>query len=155
MITADPQLKADVLSVIQQRLAERASTEDRELVSALASVVFAEMPDAMALNLSPDAVAARIGRLFHFVTKTTPPEHQLYRGLPGIHVVARNPGEEEARQSGSMSGHEHEVTIVETHTPDAPCIFESLKNFFQREGLRVFSSIHPIFTVRRQWEHIV
>ena len=83
-----------------------------------------------------------------------PPEHQLYRGLPGIHVTVRNPDEAEEAATGSISGHYHEVTIVETHTPDAPFIFESLKNFCQREGLRVFSAIHPIFTVRRQWERV-
>ena len=38
---------------------------------------------------------------------------------------------------------------------DAPFIFESLKNYFRKAGLRVFSAIHPIFTVRRQWERIV
>jgi glutamate dehydrogenase len=48
-----------------------------------------------------------------------------------------------------------EVTVVETHTPDAPFIFESLKNYLRKSGLRVFASAHPIFTVRRQWERIV
>ena len=37
----------------------------------------------------------------------------------------------------------------------ATFVYESLKNYFQKEGLRVFSAIHPIFSVRRQWERIV
>ena len=41
------------------------------------------------------------------------------------------------------------------HTLDAPFIFESLKNYFRRAGLRVFSAIHPMLSVRRQWERIV
>ena len=45
-----------------------------------------------------------------------------------------------------IDGGPHEVTIVESHSPDAPFIFESLKNYFQKEGLRVFSAIHPLFT---------
>ena len=50
---------------------------------------------------------------------------------------------------------ESRTTIVETHTLDAPFIFESLKNYFRRQNLRVFSAVHPIFSVRRQWERIV
>ena len=43
---------------------------------------------------------------------------------------------------------------MRTHTPDAPFIFDSLKNYLQKSGLRVFSAFHPIFTVRRQWERV-
>jgi glutamate dehydrogenase len=154
MITADPARRAVLLSDIQQRLARSSAAEDRDCLAAFASVVFPEMPDAMALQLEPGALAERVAGYFRFVAKSIPPEHQLYRGLPGIHVSVRNPDEAEEAATGSASGHYHEVTIVETHTPDAPFIFESLRNFFQNEGLRVFSAIHPIFTVRRQWERI-
>ena len=109
----------------------------------------------MAFHLPPSALAERIRGYFRFVAHTITPEHQLYRGLPGLHVSVRNPDEKEEAASGSTSGHHHEVTIIETHTPDAPFIFESLKNYLQKEGLRVFTSIHPIFTVRRQWERIM
>ena len=44
---------------------------------------------------------------------------------------------------------------MQTHTPHVPFIFESLKNYFQQQGVRVFSAIHPLFTVQRQWERIV
>ncbi len=154
MITADPARRAALLGDLQQRLAHDAAPDDRERLQAFASVVFPEMPDSMALQLEPAAVAARLAGAFRFVAKSMPPEHQLYRGLPGLHVSVRNPDEAEEAATGSASGHYHEVTIVETHTPDAPFIFESLKNFFQNEGLRVFSAIHPIFTVRRQWERV-
>ena len=154
MITVDPARRAALLADIQQRLSQDAAPEDRDRLLAFAAVVCPEMPDAMALQLEPGALATRIAGYFRFVAKSIPPEHQLYRGLPGIHVSVRNPDEAEEAATGSASGHYHEVTIVETHTPDAPFIFESLKNFFQNEGLRVFSSIHPIFTVRRQWERI-
>ena len=66
----------------------------------------------------------------------------------------RNCDDAEDRATAGHDGGPHEVTIVETHTPDAPFIFESLKNFFQKEGLRVFSAVHPMFTVTRQWERI-
>ena len=56
---------------------------------------------------------------------------------------------------GLDSGIPLETTIVETHTLDAPFIFDSLKNYFSKAGLKVFSAVHPIFTVRRQWERIV
>jgi len=48
-----------------------------------------------------------------------------------------------------------DTTIVETHTPDAPFIFDSLMNYFRKAGLKVFSAIHPILSVRRQWERVV
>ena len=155
MITADPARRAALLGDLQQRLAHDAAPDDRERLQAFASVVFPEMPDAMALQLEPSALAARLAGAFRFVAKSMPPEHQLYRGLPGLHVSVRNPDEAEEAATGSASGHYHEVTIVETHTPDAPFIFESLKHFFQKQGIRVLSAVHPILTVRRQWERIV
>jgi glutamate dehydrogenase len=155
MITSDPARRAQILDDVTTHLDRRADPADRERLLAFAGVAFAETPDTLALRLPPPALAERLFSHYEFVAKTMPPGHQLYRGLPGIHVAVRNPSDEEAAATGSASGHYHEVTIVELHTPDAPFIFESLKNFFQKEGLRVFSAIHPIFTVRRQWEQIV
>jgi glutamate dehydrogenase len=154
MITADPARRTALFQDVSARLDEGTPPEDRDLLRAFAAVVFPAMPDAIAFHIAPAEIAARLRRYFRFVVRAMPPEHQLYRGLPGIHVVVRNPDAEEEASAGSATGHHHEITIVETHTPDAPFIFESLKNFFQREGLRVFSALHPMFTVRRQWERI-
>ena len=154
MITADPGRRRSVLDEVQAILAREAPPDDRDLLLSLAPVVYADMPDAMALGLPPDAVAARVREYFRFVVRTMPPAHQLYRGLPGIHVVARSLTEAEARTTGSTHGGQYEISVIETHTPDAPFIFESLKNFLLREGVRVFSAIHSIFSVRRQWERI-
>src|SRR4030095_2768784 len=125
------------------------------LVLALAPVVFAEIADRLALGLPAPALAARLLSHFRFIARDMPPAHQLYKGLPGIHVVARNPGEAESAAIGGGQGLPLETTIVETHSTDTPFIFESLKNYFQKAGLRVFSAIHPVFTVRRQWERVV
>ena len=84
-----------------------------------------------------------------------PPPHQLYRGLPGIHVAVWNPEDERARSLGGGTGMPLQTTIVQTHTSDKPFIVDSLKNYFQNAGVRVYSTIHPMFTVRRQWERIV
>ena len=117
--------------------------------------MLAELPDSVVFRLPPAALAARLGEYFRFIAHTMPPEVQLYRGLPGLHVAVRNADEVEDRAMAGHDGGPHEVTIVETHTPDAPFIFESLTNFFKNEGLRVFSAIHPRITVRRQWERVV
>jgi glutamate dehydrogenase len=151
MITADPQQRVFTLGNINEILARTAPADDRDLLLAFAPVVYEEMPDALALKLSPDALALRIRRYFHVVARTMPPAFQLYKGLPGLHVTVRNPDDEEIAADGAS----HDITIIETHTPDAPFIFESLKNYFQKEGLRVFSAVHPIFTIRRQWERVV
>ncbi len=155
MITADPQRRVSILAQVTEILSREAVAEDRDLLLAFAPVVFAEIPDLIALRLPPAALAARIAEYFHFTVKTMPPGFQLYKGLPGLHVQVRNPDYAAGAPVGIADGGPHETTIVETHTPDAPFIFESLKNYFQREGLRVFSAIHPIFTTRRQWERIV
>jgi glutamate dehydrogenase len=155
MITADPARRQSVLDETRAILAAQAKPEDRDLLNAFAPIAFGGMPDAMALHLAPAALAARIQGYFSFVVHTMPPPHQLYRGLPGLHVVARNPSERETDATGSLHGGHFDVTIVETHTPDAPFIFESLKHFFQKQGIRVLSAVHPIFSVRRQWERIV
>jgi glutamate dehydrogenase len=155
MITADPQRRVFILAEIREILLREAAPDDRDLLLSFAPVVFAEMPDSIALRLTASALAARIREYFRFVARTMPPAFQLYKGLPGLHVVVRNPDDAEEAACGGADGGAHEATIVETHTPDAPFIFESLKNFFQKEGLRVFSSVHPIFTVQRQWERTV
>jgi hypothetical protein len=118
-------------------------------------VLFAGMPALGWPSSSPPAVAARLREHFRFVAREMPPSHQLYKGLPGIHVSVWNPTEDEARALGGGAGLPLETTIVQTHTPDRPFIFDSLKNYLQKSGLRAFSAIHPIFTVRRQWERIV
>ncbi|MGI8671763.1 MAG: hypothetical protein ACR2LU_04070, partial [Luteitalea sp.] len=155
MITADPTRRAQLLEDVQRVVAAATVEEDRDLLGAFAAVVMAEVPDSVAFRLPAAAMAARLGGYFRFVARTMPPEMQLYRGLPGLHVAVRNPDDAEDQAIAGDDGGVHEVTIVETHTPDAPFIFESLKNFFKNEGLRVFSAIHPRLTVRRQWERVV
>jgi glutamate dehydrogenase len=155
MITADPGRRAARLEELKEVLARRAAPEDRDLVLSFAPVVFSGMPDRIALGLSVDALATRMLTAFRFVAREIPHAIQLYKGLPGIHVAARNPTEAEAAAMGATDGVPLETTIVETHTHDAPFIFESLKNYFRKAGLRVFASIHQIFTVRRQWERPV
>ncbi|HZB25367.1 MAG TPA: hypothetical protein VE379_04480, partial [Vicinamibacterales bacterium] len=155
MITADQTKRARILEEVQRIIADTAPEADRELLRSLASAVLAEMPDSVAFRLPAPALAARLGEYFRFIAQTMPPEVQLYRGLPGLHVAVRNCDEAEDRAMAAHDGGPHEVTIVETHTPDAPFIFESLTNFFKNEGLRVFSAIHPRITVRRQWERVV
>ena len=151
MITADPQRRVSTLARILDHVSRTAPDADRDLLLARTPVVYGDMPDPLALRLSPEMISARLVGIFRFVARTMPPAVQLYKGLPGLHVTVRNPDDAEGRAEGST----HEVTIVETHSPDAPFVFESLKNYFQKEGLRVFSSIHPIFSVRRQWERVV
>jgi glutamate dehydrogenase len=136
-------------------LRREAPPDDLELVLGFAPLVFEDMPSRVALELPVSAVAARILSHFRFVAREMPPPHQLFRGLPGIHVAVWNPGDEWARSLGGGAGLPLDTTIVQTHTPDRPFIFDSLKNYFQRSGMRVYSAIHPMFTVRRQWERIV
>ena len=155
MITSDPQGRERRLAEIKEILSRTAPPEDRELLLGFAPVVFAETPDRVALGLSPEALVARIRDHFRFVAREIPPPPQLYKGVPGIHVAARNPDPATWVSKGAADGLPSEVTVVETHTQDAPFIFESLKNYFRKAGLRLFSSVHPIFTVRRQWERIV
>ncbi len=154
MITVDPKGRVDRLQALTEALKRDAPPEDRDLLLQLAPSLFAEMPDRIALGLPLPALLGRLQSHFRFLVREMPASHQLYKGLPGIHVVARNPGEDEARRIGGGQGVPIESTIVETHTLDAPFIYESLKNYFRKQGLRVFSAIHPIFTVRRQWERI-
>jgi glutamate dehydrogenase len=155
MLTVDPQGRASKLAELMDILRRDAPAEDRDLVLALAPVIFTDMPDRLALGLPAQALSGRIRSHFKFIAREIPPAQQLYKGLPGIHVGVRNPSEAEARAIGAGHGLPLESTVVETHTVDTPFIFESLKHYFQKAGLRVFSAIHPIFTGRRQWERVV
>ncbi|HEX6737118.1 MAG TPA: hypothetical protein VF310_02490, partial [Vicinamibacteria bacterium] len=155
MITSDPEARTVKVGHVLQMLAGKATPEDRELLLAFAQVVLAETQDRVALGLSVEALAARTYEQFRFFVREMPPAFQVYRGLPGIHVAARNPDPSAWVRGGRQDGLPQEVTVVETHTPDAPFIFESLKNYFRKAGLRMFSAVHPICAVRRQWERIV
>jgi glutamate dehydrogenase len=155
MVHGDPQQRSTRFAEVTEILKREAMPEELDLLLGLAPVFFAGMPARVALDLPAPAVAARLLLHFRFVAGEMPPAHQLYKGLPGIHVVVRNPSEEEARAIGGGVGLPLETTIVQTHTPDRPFIFDSVKNYLQKSGLRVYSAIHPIFTVRRQWERIV
>jgi glutamate dehydrogenase len=155
MLTTEAQQRAVRLDEVMDVLRRITSPEDRDLVLALAPVIFEEMPDRL-LGLPAAALAARLAAHFRFVAREIPPPIQLYKGLPGIHVAARTLSEADAVAMGAgYSGLPIECTVVETHTVDTPFIFESLKNYFRKSGLRIFSAIHPIFTVRRQWERVV
>ena len=155
MAHGDPQQRSARLAEVNEILRGEAAPEDLDLVSSLAPILFAGMADRHALGLPAAAVAERLRLHFRFVAREMPPGHQLYKGLPGIHVSVRNPSEEEARALGGGTAVPLETTIVQTHTPDRPFIFDSVKNYLQKSGLRVYSAIHPIFTIRRQWERIV
>src|SRR5689334_4878055 len=99
MITGDPQQRAARLQELTQaleRVAQERAPEDRELLLAFAPLVYDELPDRLTLGLPMDVLAARVYDHFRFVIREMPPPHQLYKGLPGIHVVARNLAEPEA-----------------------------------------------------------
>src|SRR5262245_44684700 len=141
MNTPDPQSRNAHLPDVERILAEQADPADQALLRAFSTVIWADLPDPL-LRLEPEEVANRISEAYRFVVHTVPPPFQVYKGAPGLHVTARNSGPDD-------------VTIIETHTPHVPFIFESLKNFLQQQGLRVLSAVHPLFTVRRQWERVV
>ncbi len=155
MITVDAGRRAARLEELMQALERHSDPADRELLRSFAPVVYDSLPDSVALGLSSDALTRRMIDYFRFFVREFPPPTQVYRGLPGIHVVVRNPVEADEQRIVHGRILPLETTIVETHTLDAPFIFESLKNYFRRAGLRVFSAIHPMLSVRRQWERIV
>jgi len=155
MITSSPDQIKKNYDAVSEILKQKAGRDELGLLLSFASVVYSEAPDRIALGLPAAVLAERIYRQFRFIVQTIPPVTQLYKGLPGIHVAAWNPTDEEAAALGGGAGLPRQATVVETHTLDAPYIFESLKNYFTKAGLRVYSALHPIFTVRRQWANIV
>ncbi len=155
MIRVSPEEKNRKLEQALEHLKRTRSSEDWELLSSFTRVVYSSLPDWMALGIETADLGERIGDNYRFFVKEMPPPTQLYRGLPGLHVVVRHSIEAESLHTVRGKSIPIDTTIVETHTPDAPFIFDSLKNYFRKAGLRVFSAIHPILTVRRQWERIV
>ena len=144
------------LEQVLEILKREAPPEERELVLQVAPILFAGMPPRIGLAMPADVVATRILKLHYpYIAREMPPAHQLYKGLPGIHVTATNPSEAESRAIGGGQGLPLETTILRTHTADRPFIFDSLKNYLQKSGLRVYAAFHPIFTVHRQWERVV
>jgi glutamate dehydrogenase len=155
MITQDPGRRTQIITQVIQILKRNAAAEDMSLLMSFAPVILAEAPDRILFLLQPEALAERLLSHFHFIVREVPPSIQLVKGPPGIHVSVYNPEEAEASAMGGGAGVPLETTVVRTHTLDAPFIFESLKNYLSKAGLRVFSAVHPVFAVRRQWERIV
>ncbi|MDM7998232.1 MAG: NAD-glutamate dehydrogenase [Acidobacteriota bacterium] len=155
MITEDPKKRAQITAHVIDILARKVSPEDKNLIASFAPVILSEASDRILFLLPPETVAERLLRHYNFVVHEVPSSIQLFKGPPGIHVSVYNPCEEEAIAMGGGAGLPLETTVVRTHTLDAPFIFESLKNYFSKAGLRVYSAVHPVFTVRRQWERIV
>ena len=155
MISVSAAEKARKLDEILFHLQEKGEASDWQLLSSFARVVFGSLPGWMAQGLDSSDLADRLWGNYHFFVKELPPPTQLYRGLPGLHVVVRNSAADESLHTVRGKTIPMDTTIVEVHTPDAPFIFDSLKNYFCKAGLRVFSAIHPILTVRRQWERVV
>ena len=62
MITADPQRRVSTLARILDHVGRTAPDADRDLLLALAPVVYGDMPDPLALRLSPEAISARARR---------------------------------------------------------------------------------------------
>src|SRR6186997_1744808 len=108
MITADPTKRAQILEEVQRIIVDTAPEADRDLLHALAGVVLAEMTDSVAFRLPAPALAARLGEYFRFIARTMPPEVQLYRGLPGLHVAVRNCDDAEDRAMAGHDGGPHE-----------------------------------------------
>ncbi len=155
MIRVSPEEKNRKLEEVLEHLKRTRPDEDWEILSSFGRVVYASLPDWMALGIQTSILADRIWDNYRFFVKELPLPTQLYRGLPGLQVVVRHSVEAESLHTVRGKSIPMDTTIVETHTPDAPFIFDSLKNYFRKAGLRVFSAIHPILTVRRQWERIV
>ena len=103
MITADPTKRAHIVDEVQRIVAETAAADDRDLLRGFADVVLAELPDSVVFRLPAPAVAARLGEYFRFIAHTMPPEVQLYKGLPGLHVAVRHPDDAEDQ---AMAGHD-------------------------------------------------
>ena len=93
MITVDAGRRAARLEELMQAVERHSDPADRELLRAFAPVVYESLPDAVALGLSADALTLRMIDYFRFFVREFPPPTQVYRGLPGIHVVVRNPVE--------------------------------------------------------------
>ena len=154
MLSVSAEEKARKLDEILEHLEKTRPDENWELLESFARVVYDGFPEWMAERISAADVAERLWDNFRFFVKELPPPTQLYRGLPGLHVIARHSREEESLHTVGGKAMLMDTTIVETHTPDAPFIFDSLMNYFRKAGLRVLSAIHPILTVRRQWERV-
>ena len=93
MITVDAGRRAARLEELMQALETLADPADRDLLRSFAPAVYESLPDALALGLSGEALTRRMIDYFRFFVREFPPPTQVYRGLPGIHVVVRNPVE--------------------------------------------------------------
>jgi len=150
MITRDPFARALRLAEIEELLKATAPPEDAALLLDFSRAFYAAMPDSIALDSDAQRTAERLTQHFNFFVHELPDAHQAGPGVPGLHVRVRNLGVTETRVIAGKTI-SAEVTVVDTHTLDAPFIFESLKNYFRKASIRVISTVHPILSVKRQW----
>lgn len=136
------------------------SPEEQESAVAFSSRCFSETPDRTVLTLPFQQLGRLLLDHYRFFAHDMPPDHQLHNGisggipggLPGIHVQVHNPPPEgcyTACSPDTSTATSFETTAVRIHTIDGPFIFESLRNYFRRSGIRVHSAIHPVIGVER------
>jgi glutamate dehydrogenase len=153
MITSDPVKREALLAEVQARLAHDSPAAEGEMLASFASLLFGQWPDRIVLGEGLALLLARVRRDFAFVAQEMPAAHQLFKGIPGLHVKVHNPDDDP--HAGREGRAAFDTTVIETHTADAPFILESLKNYCRKAGLRVRSALGMVFSVRRQWERIV
>src|SRR5690349_12105385 len=119
MITQDPSARALRLAEIEEILKKTEGPEDKGLLVAFARAFFPGMPDSIALEGDARRTAQRLTQHFNFFVNEVPEAHQAEQGVPGLHVKARNVGATETRVIAGKAV-SAEVTVVETHTLDAP-----------------------------------
>ena len=91
MISVSPEEKEQKLHEILAHLKETKGDEDWNLLEAFTRVVYAGLPEWMPRGISAADLAERIWDNFRFFVHELPPPTQLYRGLPGLHIVVRQP----------------------------------------------------------------
>lgn len=149
MITEDPQQRQKVLDEVIALVGQEVPAHELSSVQAFASLCFSEMPDRPALSLHVSQLVRLMLDHYRFFRYDVPPDRQLYGGLPGIHVEVYNPPQEECYMTCGPET-SFETTVVRTHTVDGPFIFDSLRNYFRKAGIKVYSAIHPIIGVERE-----
>ena len=108
MITVDAGRRAARLEELMQALERHSDPADHELLRSFAPVVYDSLPDAVALGLSSEALTRRMVDYFRFFVREFPPPTQVYRGLPGIHLVVRNPWRPQQRSSRLPAPRDHD-----------------------------------------------
>ena len=116
------------------------------IFSSFLEITLKALPNSLWKDLSAEEIFHAVEDYLRFIVNTPPYEAKASEKLFKPKVNVHNPNE--------SADHKHlfsrDTTVVEIHSTNKPFIFESVRNYFIKQGFRIIGVVHPTFYAERE-----